>query len=63
MTASDSERARIRCVRWVRIPLGRLAAAARFPGASNFVGVEVITGEVKHYAWGDPEFIPSLLGV
>ena len=25
--------------------------------------VRVIEGAIQHYAWGDPDFIPKLLGV
>jgi mannose-6-phosphate isomerase len=36
----------------------------RFPPAPAYArAVEPITGVVQHYAWGDTEFIPRLLGV
>jgi mannose-6-phosphate isomerase len=38
------------------------AGPARFP-ARTLLGVQSITGTVQHYAWGDHDFIPRLLGV
>ena len=32
-------------------------------GGSTVAPVQRVRGVVQHYAWGDPEFIPSLLGV
>jgi mannose-6-phosphate isomerase len=44
------------------------AAAIRFPAGARpehrYGGrVQAIVGEVQHYAWGDPVFLPRLLGV
>ena len=39
-------------------------ARRRFPGLPpTLAPVQSVTGVVQHYAWGDPEFIPRLLGV
>src|SRR4051794_571050 len=38
-----------------------MAGPSRFP-APGLAAVQSVTGIVQHYAWGDHEFIPCLLG-